>query len=131
MKKEISEYKKLLDKVGDNEKAGQYIWNHLYKYIAGNNYNYYLSNAYEFNMDVSEPLEYKDIYMLKPQTIALLVSVIEKLFNDIDEVKDDIDEIKKDKETKNCQVIKIPKDTIVRQDETDDSLVIYCKKKNK
>lgn len=120
-KEELKKYKKILDDIGNNKKANQYIWDHLRKYATSYTWNIYMSNNLEFNRDVMEYLENNKTFMLEPETIALLVTLMEKIF-------DEIDEIKKKEETKNCQVVKLPKDLLVKKEETDDEFIFYYKK---
>lgn len=120
-KDELIEYKKTLSKIGDNKKANQYIFDHLRKYVAGYTWNIYNSNALEFNSEVMDYLKYDKTFMLESDTIALLVTLMEKIFNEIDEIK-------KKEEVKNCQVVKLPKDALVRHEETDTEFIFYYKK---
>lgn len=71
--------------------------------------------------DVMGLLKYDKTFMLDSDTIALLVTLMEKIFNELDEIK-------KKEEVKNCQVVKLPKDLLVRKEETDNEFIFYYKK---
>lgn len=128
-KEELKNYKKILDDIGDNKKANIYIWDHLRNYATSYTWNIYMSNSLEFNRDVMgiynsdiiSHLNYKEAFMLEPDTIALLVTLIEKLFNELGEIK-------AKEEIRNCRVVKLPKDMLVKKDETDDELIFYYDK---
>lgn len=120
-KEELIKYKKTLSKIGDNKKANQYIFDHLKKCATGYTWNIYRSNQLEFMNDVMDYLEYDKTFMLDNDTIALLVTLIEKIFNELEEIK-------KKEEVKNCQVVKLPKDLLVKKEETDDEFIFYYKK---
>lgn len=128
-KEELKKYKKIIDDIGDNKKANQYIWKHLIEYATSYTWNIYMSNNLEFNRDVMEYYnsdilshsKYKKSFMLEPTTIALLVTLLEKIFNELNEIK-------AKEEIKNCRVVKLPKDMLVKKDETDDELIFYYDK---